>query len=117
MQQLRQTAGCSLAAITLAGLPILSCQQESKLTPPNIILILADDMGFGDAEVLNPESRIATPNLDRLATEGLIFTDAHTPSGVCTPKRAVLHPVAGKNQDRGGMRNHHRFNGHLPNAR
>lgn len=90
MQLLRQTAGSSLAAITLAGLPMLSCQQESKLTPPNIILILADDMGFGDVEVLNPESRIATPNLDRLATEGIIFTDAHTPSGVCTPTRYGL---------------------------
>jgi arylsulfatase A-like enzyme len=44
---------------------------------PNILIILADDMGYGDVGVLNPDSRIPTPNLDRLAREGLIFTDAH----------------------------------------
>ena len=54
---------------------------------PNIIYILADDMGYGDISILNNESRISTPNLDLLAREGIIFTDAHTSSSVCTPTR------------------------------
>lgn len=54
---------------------------------PNFIFILADDLGYGDVKCLNPEGRIATPNMDRIAREGVIFTDAHTPSSVCTPTR------------------------------
>ncbi|MEM9703093.1 MAG: arylsulfatase, partial [Planctomycetota bacterium] len=57
---------------------------------PNILLILADDLGYGDVGCYNPESKIATPNLDRLATQGLRFTDAHTPCTVCTPTRYGL---------------------------
>lgn len=48
---------------------------------------MADDMGSGDVHALNPKSTIATPNLDRLAHEGMTFTDAHSPSAVCTPTR------------------------------
>lgn len=55
--------------------------------PPNIIYILADDMGYGDVGALNPESRIPTPNLDRLVRDGVHFTDAHSNSSVCTPTR------------------------------
>jgi len=54
---------------------------------PNIIFIMADDMGYGDVQALNPRSTIPTPNLDRLAREGMSFTDAHSPSAVCTPTR------------------------------
>ncbi|MGJ8654558.1 MAG: sulfatase-like hydrolase/transferase [Opitutaceae bacterium] len=55
---------------------------------PNIIYILADDMGYGDVQILNPErGKIATPHMDRVAAEGMIFTDAHTTSSVCTPTR------------------------------
>lgn len=54
---------------------------------PNIVFILADDLGYGDVRCLNPESRIPTPNLDRLAAEGMRFTDAHSSSSVCTPTR------------------------------
>jgi arylsulfatase A-like enzyme len=54
---------------------------------PNLIFILADDQGFGDVTALNPDSKIPTPNLDRIATEGMIFGDAHTSSSVCTPTR------------------------------
>ena len=57
---------------------------------PNFVVILADDLGFGDVSYLNPESRILTPNLDALARDGIAFTDAHTPSGVCTPTRYGL---------------------------
>ena len=54
---------------------------------PNIIFILADDMGYGDVQSLNSDSKIPTPNLNRLAAEGMSFTDAHSPSAVCTPTR------------------------------
>ncbi len=54
---------------------------------PNIVFIMADDMGYGDIQALNPKSTIPTPNLDWLAREGMTFTDAHSPSSVCTPTR------------------------------
>ncbi|MCJ7589477.1 MAG: sulfatase-like hydrolase/transferase, partial [Candidatus Aminicenantes bacterium] len=52
---------------------------------PHIVLILADDMGYGDAGCYNPASRVPTPSIDRLAAQGARFTDAHSPSAVCTP--------------------------------
>ncbi|MCX8229123.1 MAG: sulfatase-like hydrolase/transferase [Planctomycetota bacterium] len=58
--------------------------------PPNIIIILADDMGMGDPGCYNPESKITTPAINRLAEEGMRFTDAHSPSAVCTPTRYGL---------------------------
>jgi len=54
---------------------------------PNIVFILADDLGYGDVGCYNPESKVPTPNLDRLAGQGLSFTDAHAPATVCTPSR------------------------------
>ena len=57
---------------------------------PNILLILADDLGYGDVGCYNSASRIPTPNLDRLALEGMRFTDAHSPCTVCTPTRYSL---------------------------
>lgn len=54
---------------------------------PNIVLILADDMGYGDLSCLNEDSKIDTPHMDRIAAEGIIFTDAHASSSVCTPSR------------------------------
>lgn len=54
---------------------------------PNIVFVLADDLGYGDVKALNPEGKIATPNMDRLAAAGMIFTDAHSSSSVCTPTR------------------------------
>jgi arylsulfatase A len=53
----------------------------------NIVYIMADDMGFGDLSCYNPEGKIPTPNMDRLAKQGMKFTDAHAPSSVCTPTR------------------------------
>ncbi|MEE3194977.1 MAG: sulfatase-like hydrolase/transferase, partial [Candidatus Poribacteria bacterium] len=58
---------------------------EKKL--PNILFILADDLGYGDVSCYNSESKVPTPNIDRLAREGMRFTDAHSPSTVCTPSR------------------------------
>ncbi len=57
---------------------------------PNIVFILADDLGYGDVSCYNPESRIPTPNLNRLAEQGMRFTDAHSPCTVCTPTRYSL---------------------------
>ena len=57
---------------------------------PNIVFILADDMGYGDVQALNPNSKIPTPNLNRLASQGMSFTDAHSPSAVCTPTRYTV---------------------------
>ncbi len=57
------------------------------MTHPNIIYILADDMGYGDVSALNPDSKIRTKHIDRLAAEGLACTDAHSSSAVCTPSR------------------------------
>src|SRR5215468_4353259 len=54
---------------------------------PNIVYILADDLGYGDVRCLNPSGKIATPNLDRLAAAGMAFTDAHSGSAVCSPTR------------------------------
>ena len=54
---------------------------------PNIIFIMADDMGYGDVGCYNPDTKIPTPNMDRLAAQGIRFTDAHSPSAVCTPSR------------------------------
>src|SRR5438874_2338161 len=57
---------------------------------PNIVVVLADDLGCGDLGCYNKASKIATPNLDRLAEQGMRFTDAHSPSAVCTPTRYGL---------------------------
>ena len=57
---------------------------------PNIILMMADDLGYGDVSCFNPESKISTPNLDRLASQGLRMTDCHSSSAVCTPSRYGL---------------------------
>ena len=54
---------------------------------PNIVYILADDMGYGDVRCLNPDCKFPTPNLDRLGGEGMAFIDAHSSSSVCTPSR------------------------------
>ncbi|MDO6739331.1 sulfatase-like hydrolase/transferase, partial [Wenyingzhuangia sp. 2_MG-2023] len=67
-----------------------SLNAESQTTThksPNIIYILADDLGIGDLSVYNENSKIQTPHLDQLAAEGMRFTDAHTSSSVCTPTR------------------------------
>ena len=60
-------------------------QKETRL--PNIVYILADDLGYGDVSYLNPESKIKTPYIDALAQNGISFTDAHSSSAVCTPSR------------------------------
>lgn len=70
--------------------PLLNCRAAdnnavNKL--PNIVYILCDDLGYGDVSVYNPRAKTATPNIDRLASQGIRFTDAHSSSAVCTPTR------------------------------
>ena len=69
---------------------------------PNIVFILADDLGYGDIGCYNPEAKAPTPNIDRLAREGMRFTDAHSPSTVCTPTRYSL--LTGRMAFRNGMK-------------
>lgn len=71
-------------------LVLLACSSSLLAATPNLIVILADDLGLGDVACYNAESKIPTPHLDRLASEGMRFTDAHTPSAVCTPTRYGL---------------------------
>jgi len=63
---------------------------EVNDSKPNIVVILADDLGYGDVQPNNPDSKIPTPSFNRLAKEGVNFTDAHSGSGVCTPTRYGL---------------------------
>lgn len=76
----------------LAALLPLACTAAlaAAAATPNIIVILADDLGYGDLRCYQPASKIPTPHLDRLAADGVRFTDAHTPSAVCTPTRYGL---------------------------
>ena len=82
---MRTAALLRFFALLLCGSATMSTLAADK---PNILYILADDLGHGDIRALNPKRcRIATPVLDRLAAEGMIFTDAHSGSSVCTPTR------------------------------
>lgn len=84
LNTIRVALCCLLPIIML----LVSCKEtKEEKRSPNIIYILADDMGYGDVSILNKESKIFTPNLDRLGQEGILFTDAHTSSSVCTPTR------------------------------
>lgn len=63
---------------------------ENGRRRPNILLILADDLGYGDVRCYNADSKVPTPNIDQLASAGMRFTDAHSPATVCTPSRYSL---------------------------
>ena len=76
-----------LLALAVGPPPHLRAAEPAK---PNVVCILADDLGYGDVGSYNPSSKIPTPNIDRLAKEGVRFTDAHSPSAVCTPTRYAL---------------------------
>ncbi|PCI34761.1 MAG: arylsulfatase [Flavobacteriaceae bacterium] len=76
------------AFLSLLTLLFISCTSQKKVSKqPNIIYVLTDDLGYGDISVYNENSKIKTPNIDKLAAEGIQFTDAHTSSSVCTPTR------------------------------
>ncbi|MFT5523173.1 MAG: arylsulfatase A [Pirellulaceae bacterium] len=75
---------------TAIALAIAGGGQIAAAANPNIILIMVDDMGYGDPGCYNPQSKIQTPNIDRLAKEGMRFTDAHAAASVCVPSRYAL---------------------------
>lgn len=81
----------SFAATLLVFIGFASGVNRAEAAAPNIVIILADDLGYGDVQCLNPtRGKIPTPHLDRLAREGMTFTDAHSGSSVCTPTRYGL---------------------------
>ena len=74
----------ALLAAVGSTAPLLA---DTPPAPPNMVFILADDMGYGDVRAYNAKSKVPTPHLDKLASQGMRFTDAHSPSAVCTPTR------------------------------
>jgi hypothetical protein len=87
----RSAAGCGVAFAILRLLSVdLAAQVAPAARQPNIVIILADDLRYGDLRSYNADSKIPTSHLDQLAAEGVRFTDAHSPSGVCTPTRYGL---------------------------
>ena len=83
---MKNTVFLLMAVLSLFATPARSMSDEN----PNIIIIYTDDQGFGDASCLNSEAKFETPNLDRLANEGIAFTNAHSSDTVCTPSRYGL---------------------------
>lgn len=73
--------------VSVVAMPRMLFAGRKEQKHPNIVFIMADDMGYGDVGYYNQDSKIPTPNMDRLAKEGVRFTDAHSPSAVCTPTR------------------------------
>lgn len=94
--------------ILLLLLQAVSAQEQK----PNIVLIFADDLGYGDIGCYNPESRIPTPNIDRLAAKGIRFTDAHSADSVYTPSRYGL--LTGRYSWRGKLKTGVLFNWEPP---
>lgn len=79
-----------LYLILFWGTDVLAQGLDARENPPNIVIIFADDMGYGDIKALNPLSKIETPALDALAAEGITFSNAHASASVCTPSRFGL---------------------------
>ena len=82
----------------LSGLPAglllatshLGLQPAAAQDLPNIVVVYADDLGYGDLSAYNPDAAYETPRLDRMAAEGIRFTDAHSPSTICSPSATVI---------------------------
>jgi len=115
-----KTIGMGLAASGCARLKPTEAASGTAGRPldrpharPNIVYILADDLGYGDLGCLNPKSRIPTPHANRLAASGMTFTDAHSPSAVCTPTRygVVTGRYAWRTRLKSGVLNG--YSGHL----
>ncbi len=85
MSRRRFLKAIGVSAIAAMMPPVFAEGRKRQL--PNIVYILADDLGYGDIGCLNADGKIPTPHVDRLAKEGMVFTDAHSNSAVCTPTR------------------------------
>jgi arylsulfatase A-like enzyme len=89
MKALTKIAATVLAISALLPSAVAAQEETKRDQPPNILFILADDMGYGDLGCYEA-TRITTPNIDRLATEGILFTDGHCGASTCTPTRYGL---------------------------
>jgi arylsulfatase A-like enzyme len=76
--------------LVIGSLTFKGNAQESAKQPPNIVLIFVDDLGYGDPQCYNPDSKIPTPHIDSLAHDGMRFTDAHAPGPLCHMSRYGL---------------------------
>lgn len=81
----RYLVSFSAFAVLAIDLPTQAAEQK-----PNFVIVLVDDMGYGDPQCFNPQSKIATPNINRLASEGMKFTNAHAGASICVPSRYSL---------------------------
>ena len=79
-----------LLKISLATVGLACSSVYCAANKPNVVYLLADDLGYGDISCLNPNGKIPTPNIDNIAKEGMIFTDAHSAAAVCTPSRYAI---------------------------
>lgn len=92
----RKFLGQAIVAAVVLAMPfspghLLGQTSVPQTVRPNVVIILADDMGYGDPQCYNPQrGKIPTPNIDRLASQGMRFTDGHSSSGVCSPSRYTL---------------------------
>lgn len=87
MSSLFRSLACIVLLLPWSCVEEKTSGKEVQKKRPHVIYILADDLGYGDVGAFNPDGKIKTPFLDQLAKEGLRFTDAHSPSAVCTPTR------------------------------
>lgn len=90
---------CLIVCFGLLSAVCSSCQEDR---PPNIVYILADDLGIGDVSIYNPSGKIKTPHMDEIAADGMRFTDAHSGSAVCTPTRYGI--LTGRYSWRGSLK-------------
>ena len=93
--------GWAAVALAVAGAGLGCSAGREAAVPPNVLLILADDLGYGDVSAYNDQAKVETRHLDALARDGLRFTDAHSPSTVCTPTRYGI--LTGRMPFRNGM--------------
>lgn len=92
----------AIVLLLLSGCGKSQKKSIPKAKLPNIIYVLADDLGYGDLSSFNPDGKIRTPNIDKLAREGMMFTDAHTSASVCTPTRYGI--LTGRYNWRSGLK-------------
>ena len=85
---IKRTTLTLLTALLMA--PMIQLHAAEPAAKPNILIILVDDMGWGDPQCFNPQSKIATPHIDKLAAEGMKFTNAHAGASICVPSRYSL---------------------------
>ena len=88
------------AMLGLSSIVLISGVRAEQKTPPNIIIILADDLGYGDVGCYGSK-RFSTPAIDAIAKDGIRFTDFHSNGAVCSPTRAAL--LTGRYQQRSGV--------------